>query len=40
MKLEKSKRAEMLNKLEAVNGATIRQISRITGISKGIVERA
>jgi len=40
MKLEKSKRVEMLKKLKAVNGATIRQISRITGISKGIVERA
>jgi len=40
MKLEKCKRVEMLKKLKAVNGATIRQISRITGISKGIVERA
>lgn len=40
MKLEKSKRIEVLKKLKTVNGATIRQISRITGVSKGIVERA
>lgn len=40
MKLEKNKRVEILKKLKTVNGATIRQISRITGISKSIVERA
>ncbi len=38
--LEKSKRDEILKKLKLVNGVTIRQLSRMTGISKSVVDRA
>jgi REP element-mobilizing transposase RayT len=38
--LEKCRRDELLKKLKSVNGVTIRQLSRITGISKSIIERA
>ena len=38
--LEKSHRDELLKKLKSVKGGTIRQLSRITGISKGVIERA
>ncbi|MEA4848828.1 MAG: transposase [Clostridiaceae bacterium] len=38
--LEKSHRDKLLKKLKSVKGVTIRQLSRITGISKGVIERS
>ncbi|HYF81779.1 MAG TPA: transposase [Clostridia bacterium] len=37
--LEKGKRDEILKKLKIKNGVTIRQLSRITGISKSVIDR-
>jgi hypothetical protein len=37
--LEKSKRNEVLKKLKLMDGVTIRQLSRITGISKSVIDR-
>lgn len=37
---EKCNRKEILKKLKTINGVTIRQLSRITGISKSVIERA
>lgn len=38
-KLEKNKRKELLKKLKLIDGVTIRQLSRITGISKSVIDR-
>lgn len=38
--LEKSKRDEIIRKLKLLNGVTIRQLSRMTGISKSVIDRA
>lgn len=37
--LEKSKRDEIIRKLKLITGVTIRQISRMTGVSKSVVDR-
>jgi hypothetical protein len=37
--LERDKRNEVIRKLKAIEGATIRQLSRITGISKSVIDR-
>ncbi|WP_422487187.1 transposase [Gudongella sp. DL1XJH-153] len=39
-KLEKNRRNSFIKELKMTKGISIRQISRITGISKGIVERS
>lgn len=39
-KLEKTKRNNLIKELKMTKGISIRQISRITGISKGIIERS
>ena len=39
-KFEKGRRDEMLRKIKKIEGVTIRQIARITGIPKSIVDRA
>lgn len=38
--LEKSNRDYILRKLKDINGVSIRQLSRITGISKSVIDRA
>lgn len=38
-RLEKSKRDEIIKKLKLLNGVTIRQLSRMTGISKSVIDR-
>lgn len=38
--VEKSKRDEIISKLKLLNGVTIRQLSRMTGISKSVIDRA
>jgi REP element-mobilizing transposase RayT len=37
--IEKSKRDEIIRKLKLLNGVTIRQLSRVTGISKSVIDR-
>ncbi len=37
--LEKGKRNELIRKLNSIEGVTIRQLSRITGISKSVINR-
>ncbi|WP_129598518.1 transposase [Anaerophilus nitritogenes] len=37
--LEKTKRDEIIHKIKSVEGITIRQIARITGISKSVISR-
>lgn len=37
--MERSKRNEILRKLKATEGITIRQLSRVTGISKSVIDR-
>lgn len=37
--LEKSRREEIIRAVKALNGVTIRQLSRITGISKSVIDR-
>lgn len=37
--LDKSKRDEIIKKLKSINGITIRQLSRMTGISKSVIDR-
>ena len=37
--LERNKRNEILKKLKSIDGVTIRQLSRITGISKSVINR-
>jgi hypothetical protein len=37
--LERSRREEIIGAVKAQNGVTIRQISRITGISKSVIDR-
>lgn len=39
-KLEKERRNEIIREIKKVEGVTIRQISRVTGIPKSIVDRA
>ncbi len=39
LQLKKDKRDEIIKHLKSVNGVSIRQLSRITGISKSIIER-
>lgn len=39
-KLEKNKRNAIIKKLKMTKGISIRQLSRVTGISKGIIERS
>ncbi|MCL5057971.1 MAG: transposase [Actinobacteria bacterium] len=37
--LDKSKRDDIIKKLKSINGITIRQLSRMTGISKSVLDR-
>ena len=37
--LEKSKRNDILKNLKSIAGVTIRQLSRMTGISKSVINR-
>jgi putative transposase len=37
--LEKPKRNEVIRKLKTIEGVTVRQLSRITGISKSVIDR-
>jgi REP element-mobilizing transposase RayT len=37
--LEKSKRNDILRSLKSIEGVTIRQLSRITGLSKSVIDR-
>ena len=37
--LERHKRDEIIRKLKEINGVTIRQLSRVTGISKSVIDR-
>jgi REP element-mobilizing transposase RayT len=37
--LEKSKRNDILKNLKSIEGVTIRQLSRITGLSKSVIDR-
>jgi len=37
--VEKGKRDEIIRKLKLMNGVTIRQLSRMTGISKSTIDR-
>ena len=37
--LEKSKRNEIIRELKSIEGITIRQLSRVTGISKSVIDR-
>lgn len=37
--LEKGKRNELIRKLKSIEGATTRQISRVTGVSKSVINR-
>lgn len=37
--LEKSKRDETIKRLKLLNGVTVRQLSRMTGISKSAIDR-
>ncbi len=39
-KMERSKRNEIIRALKATEGITIRQLSRVTGISKSVIDRA
>lgn len=39
-KQEKGKRDKIIRTIKAMNGITIRQLSRITGISKSVIDRA
>lgn len=38
-KMDKDKKNEALRKLKAIDGITIRQLSRVTGISKSVIDR-
>jgi len=38
--LDKTSRCDVLNKLKSVDGITIRQLSRVTGVSRGVIFRA
>jgi len=38
-KLEKAKRDDIIKKMKRIEGVTIRQLSRITGISKSVIDR-
>lgn len=37
--IEKNKRDEIVKKIKLINGVTIRQLSRMTGISKSVIDR-
>ena len=37
--LEKSKRNEIIREVKSIKGVTVRQLSRITGISKSVIDR-
>ena len=38
-KLDKDERNKIIYEIKSINGVTIRQISRITGISKSVIDR-
>lgn len=38
--MDKDKRDHILNKLKSIEGITIRQLSRVTGLSRSIINRA
>jgi len=37
--LEKNKRNEIIREVKIVRGITIRQLARVTGISKSVIDR-
>ncbi|HWT73806.1 MAG TPA: transposase, partial [Mobilitalea sp.] len=38
--LEKAKRDEIIRSFKSINGISVRQLSRVTGISKSVIDRA